>query len=165
MLTLDHKPWEHQPGTFPCDHKPRGSVEPIPDCSPSVGSTWKSLPGRLRRARGEASPGCMLVPTAGLLEEEGWGRGTRPGTRVPSGPGRREEPTQPNWTPAVQAAEPNSTDRHAGCDAQKLNPSMFQFPCWFCCSEKEKKRSDFFPLFPFLRTKIKRIMNSRPEHS
>ena len=61
-------------------------------------------------------------PRGGALTGGGTGRGNqaRHGS-IPGQPGRTEEVIQPNWTLVVQAVEPDSTDRHAGCDAQKLN--------------------------------------------
>ena len=147
MLTHDHKPWEHQPGTFPRDHKPWGSVEPIHDCLPSVGSIWTSLQGRLPRAWGEASPGCMLVPTGGRShrrrdrEGEPGQAWLHPGPARPNGGGDTTQldtsctghQLYRQWSPTPQ------TDTQ-GVMPRSLTPSIFQFPCRFYCSEKEKKR-------------------------
>lgn len=166
MLTLDHKPWEHQWAHFHVI-KPQGSVEPIPDCSPSVGSTWKSLQGAASQSPGRnPSPGRMLVPTAGLLEGGGvWGAGNQASHARPFRPGRTRSRHNPTGHQLYRQRNPTPQTDTQGVMPRKLNPSLFQFSCWFCCSEKEEKRSDFFPLFPFLRTKIKRTVSSRSEHS
>ena len=50
--------------------------------------------------------------------------------------------------------EPDSTNKHIGCDAQKLNTKYdFAFPVGFVAVKKKKKRSDFFFLFPFPENK------------
>ena len=45
------------------------------------------------------------------------------------------------------------------------HPPLKHGPPKACCSEKEKKRNDFFFSFPFLRTKKIKKTGSKPEHS
>ena len=91
-------------------------------------------------------------PRGGALTGGGTGRGNqaRHGS-IRGQPGRTEEVIQPNWTPVVQGTSctghqlyrqwsPTPQTDMQGVMPRSLTPSIFQFPCRFYCSEKEKKR-------------------------
>ena len=134
MLTLDHKPWEHQSGTFPREHKPWRVSSPSLIVHHQLGAPGSPCRGGFPGPGEKPAQDAGSSPPGALSRRgQGWG-----------------EPGQ-----ACCSVEPDSTNKHVGCDDQKLNNTkyVFCFPCWFCCSEKEKKRIDFFFLFPFPENK------------